>query len=68
MDDWRKGRGLIQWLTRASLGNQITTNKLITHLLKMARLHNKNIKGLFSPNNIRLIYQYSLSVPGETTP
>lgn len=42
-------------------------HKLMTQLLRPIRLHNRKITGLFGPNNIRLIYQYSLCGAAETT-
>ena len=49
---------------RESDSKQKETNDTLSRLI---RPHNRKITGLFGPNNIRLIYQYSLCDSGETT-
>lgn len=55
-------------MAKGSPGSQITNKyKLMTQLSRPIRLHKRKITGLFGPNDIRLIYQYSLRDTGEIT-
>lgn len=64
----RGGGGSRSMDKKGGPGSRITNkHKLMAQLPRPIRLHNRKITGLFGPNDIRLIYQYSLRDTGEIT-